>query len=175
MGLRGASRICVFGLVVISLLVSMSPAVRGRRAEFAGQVIVGTVGGALMGAVGSLVGARICAAGGDRCQAPVYGYLVGIPLGATLGVGIAASAFGLEGDYPLAAVGAVVGELLGVGILAVLRGTLGEEATFAAAYGLVPFLSATLSATGFRAGAAPGELEAALAAFALERIAPSPG
>ena len=134
----------------------------GAGPEFAGQVVVGTVGGALFGALGNWVGIRVCQVNekdgvdsAEHCwEAGMYGYLLGVPLGATLGVGWAGSSFGMRGDHLLAAVGAVVGEALGAGILVALQDVLpGPEAAFATAYGLVPFLSAALSATGYHSGA----------------------
>lgn len=148
-------------------------------AAFAGQVIAGTAGGALFGAAGHWLGIEICGAraGGDvtaRCwPAGVYGYAVGVPLGAALGVCLAGASYGIAGDQFLAAAGAVVGEALGLGVLAMIEGTFGqEELSFIAAYGLVPFLSAALSTTGYRMGTpARGKgPEAALLSFALRRV-----
>jgi hypothetical protein len=44
------------------------------------------------------------------------GLLVGMPLGAVLGVNSAGDAHGVQGDLPLAIVGAVVGEIAGLGL-----------------------------------------------------------
>ncbi len=171
--------------LVSSILLVILPAHGAPRdVEFAGQVIVGTAGGALLGMVGSWVGSGVCRATAGEgedvatlCRMPgIYGYLLGVPVGATLGVGIAGASFGMEGDLFLTAAGAVVGEALGIGILAVLQGTVGEgSVSFAAAYGLVPFLSAALATMGYGLGsnAAWGynaEMEGIFLAFGMERV-----
>jgi hypothetical protein len=182
MTVKGAGKALGLWLLVFSVLGAVPCGAVGQDIRFTGQVIVGTAGGALFGLVGNWVGTRICeitaeegANTGELCWLPgVYGYLAGVPLGASLGVGLAGTSLGAQGDYLLAAAGAVVGEALGVGVLMVLRGTLeSEEAFFAAAYGLVPFLSAAFAATGYNMDVRSGytrNLSRIFTSFALSEV-----
>ena len=182
MRVRGVGKALMLGLLGLSMLSAVPTVAVGQDARFTGEVILGTAGGALLGLAGNWIGTRVCEikAGegmdtAELCWLPgVYGYLVGVPLGATLGVGVAGASLGMQGNHLLAAAGAVVGEALGLGILAVLRGALErEEAFFAAAYGLVPFLSAAFAATGYGTGVRggyTGDLEGIFTSFALGKV-----
>ena len=152
------------GLLALSALAPAAEAGDGGML-FTTQVVAGTVGGALLGLAGfwgatwwCLASAGDAGLGALACFITgVYGYLIGVPLGATLGVTASGASFGVEGNTLLAALGAILGEALGIGLLSVIyEGTAGaDEAVMAAALGLVPFVSAVGATMGYHAGLSP--------------------
>ena len=93
--MRGVGKALMLGLLGLSMLSAVPTVAVSQDARFTGEVILGTAGGALLGLAGNWIGTRVCEikAGegmdtAELCWLPgVYGYLVGVPLGATLGVG----------------------------------------------------------------------------------------
>ncbi len=154
--------------ILCALLVSpvLAPGVEaaGGGMVFTTQVVAGTVGGALLGLAGFWAAARPCLASAEGLGvlgcvvAGAYGYLIGVPLGATLGVSLVGLSAGIEGNTALAALGAMAGEAFGIGVLSVVyRGMGGTEGiTVATALGFVPFASAVGAAMGYNADVSPG-------------------
>ncbi|MGY4707055.1 hypothetical protein ACVNPS_04795 [Candidatus Bipolaricaulota sp. J31] len=164
-GHRFVSAIWVLcSLLVLSVLAPAAEAGDGGIV-FTTQVVAGTVGGALLGLAGfwgatwwCLASAEDAGPGALACFITgVYGYLIGLPLGTTLGVIASGMSFGVEGNALFAVLGAILGEALGIGLLSLIHdGTGGvDEATVAAALGLVPFASAVGATMGYHVDLSP--------------------
>ena len=133
------------------------------QAAVPAELAAGTLGGAVVGVGTAYVATAVCASQADGYAAlacigyGLLGYLVGVPVGATVGVHWAGSAWGVEGNTWLSALGAVGGEAGGL-LIAGGLGALYEDdppaALIAVAYlGWTPFASSAGATWGFNVGA----------------------
>ena len=126
------------------------------------ELMAGALGGALAGAGGAYAAIAVCAAdaeGWDALACIGYGvlaYLVGVPVGSTVGVHIAGAAWGVDGNTLLSVLGAVGGEVGGLLItsgLGALQDDPPEAFQVFAFLGLTPFASSAGATWGFNVSA----------------------
>jgi hypothetical protein len=150
-------------IVAILLLVLVGFSAQAGSADaIPAELIAGTVGGAAFGVGGGAIMLFSCLAeaegfGALACiGAAVIGYALGVPVGATLGVNVAGSLSGVQGNLLLSALGAVGGEALGLGITALVAqgaGGLPEPLGWTMFLGVIPFLSSAGATWGYNVGA----------------------
>ncbi len=86
----------------------------------------------------------------------IWGYVIGVPLGATLGVSLVGHLNGISGNFWLAAAGAIVGETLGISASIALANLLQTEwpiAMWISTLTAIPVSSALGATIGFNLGA----------------------
>ncbi len=166
------SRLFVIFLLAVSLSAGSLPfpafaPAPAARAQVASpgeaiplELLLGTLGGAAGGTLGFFGTFALCMASGEDptgwgsliCAIlGIYGYGVGVPLGATLGVTLTGHAMGVQGSVFLSALGAVLG--FGAGVLALAAVgelTQGDDPlVLATALTVTPFLSALGATLGY--------------------------
>ena len=159
-----ASLLC-FALAVGLLLVMptvASYAQASPRDAVPAELAAGTLGGAVVGGGTAYLAAAICAADADGWEAlaciayGALGYVVGLPIGTTVGVHIAGAAWGVDGNTLLSVLGAIGGEAGGLLItsgLGALQDDPPEAFQVLAFLGLTPLASSAGATWGFNVGA----------------------
>ena len=127
------------------------------------ELAAGTLGGAVLGVGGAYVATVACASEAEGWAVlacigyGVLGYLVGVPVGSAVGVHVAGSAWGVEGNTWLSLLGAVGGEAGGLLSSSGLGALGGEEPPEAlqivSLLGLTPLASSAGATWGFNVGA----------------------
>lgn len=146
-------------VVVLSLSASTAQAQEaGPQSAVPAELIAGTVGGAALGAAGAYILASTCrpdqGLGTLIClaAAAMIGYVIGVPIGSTMGVNIAGALSGVRGNFLLSVLGAILGEAIGIGIAEVF-GEPSESVGVIMALGVIPFLSSAGATLGYNVGA----------------------
>lgn len=126
------------------------------------ELVAGTVGGAGFGLAGAYLAAAACLAQAEGWEGfacigfAVLGYLIGVPVGSTVGVNIAGLLFGVHGNVLLSALGAIGGEVAAIGFAALIVGVadgLPESVNIAMFLAVIPFASSAGATLGFNVGA----------------------
>jgi len=157
-------------LVALAVVLTLLPAVVATaqpspRDAVPAELIAGTLGGAVVG-VGSGYAATVaCASQAEGWAAlacigyGVLGYLIGVPIGSTVGVHLAGSAWGIDGNTWLCVLGAVGGEagglLIASGISSLYDDDPPEAFLVFSFLGVTPFASSAGATWGFNVGARP--------------------
>jgi len=137
------------------------------------ELLMGTLGGAAGGVLGFFGTFALCMASGEDTTGwgslicailGIYGYGVGVPVGAALGVNLTGNALGVRGSVFLSALGAALGFGAGAFGLAVVGEATGgdDPLILGTALVVVPFTSALGATLGYNLGArlrAPEEFE----------------
>ncbi len=126
------------------------------------ELIAGTVGGAGFGLAGAYLASVACLAQAEGWEGlacigfAALGYLIGVPVGSTVGVNIAGLLSGVHGNVLLSALGAIGGEVAAIGFAALIAGAadgLPESVNIAMFLGVIPFASSAGATLGFNVGA----------------------
>jgi hypothetical protein len=157
----------IASLVVATLFVSAWPTLaqelepRSPQSAVPAELIAGTVGGAALGVAGALILSHACLAQAVGWEAlacigaVALGYVIGVPIGSTVGVNVAGSLSGVQGNVLLSALGAIGGEFVGLGfsiIFSPLFEDSGSTGVFAALV-VIPFLSSVGATVGYNVAA----------------------
>lgn len=167
---RTPARAAVVGVLVLALVLLLLPSPRGSAQVTSPQeaipreLLMGTLGGAAGGALGFFGTFALCLYTGKDTTGwgplicallGLYGYGIGVPVGAVLGVNLTGNGMGLQGNVFLSVLEAVAG--LGAGVLALAalgEATPGDDLLLVAtALVAVPFLSALGATLGYNVGA----------------------
>lgn len=156
-------------LIIMTVALTMTAAVGADAQPMAprdavpAEVVAGTLGGAVLGVGSAYVATLACASQAEGWAAlacigyGVLGYLVGVPVGSTVGVHLAGSAWGIEGNTWLSVLGAVGGEAGGLLVASGLGALSGDEPPEAlqvvSLLGLTPLASSAGATWGFNVGA----------------------
>ncbi len=159
--------------LLIAALIGASVPPRGAYAQARVQspgeavpleILMGTLGGAAGGVLGFFGTFALCMGSGEDTTGwgslicailGIYGYGLGVPVGATLGVSLTGNALGVRGNVFLSALGAALGFGAGAFVLALVsEATQGNDtAILGMALVAVPFVSALGATLGYNLGA----------------------
>ena len=178
-----------FFILFVSLALMLAPSFRAIAAlnnpseAVTTELIAGTAGGAALGFGSAYLLGQLCLSqttGLDSigCIAFILlGYLVGMPTGAILGVNLAGSGSGVQGNLWLSILGGIGGGAIGMLAAGALNNAVGEQVpAFVGAalfLGVWPFLASLGATWGYNSGAKLAPEDHSSTTINLNALAPS--
>ncbi len=154
--------ISIIGLAVFASTGPASAQPESPQEAVPVEILGGTLGGAAFGVAGGVIAFVTCIGEAQGFEAlgcailAVFGYMIALPIGSTLGVNVAGSLAGVQGHLFLSALGAVLGEGVGLGIAVLVINAfedLPEPLGWGLFLGVVPLMSSIGSTLGYNVGA----------------------
>lgn len=152
----------LLGLIIVMGAGSALAQPEGPQDVVPLEILGGTLGGAAFGVAGGAIAFVTCIGEAQGFEAlgcailAVFGYMIALPIGSTLGVNVAGSLAGVRGHTFLSALGAVLGEAAGLGIASVAINAfddLPEPLGWGLFLGVVPLMSSLGATLGYNVGA----------------------